>query len=130
MADFDELKIIQTPKDNANDTGMPAPADMFETEKIPAGISSLGDKIKTEFAKWKGYAQPTIDAFNLLVNSLEPLKTFAAKGLEDFYNDLMVPLGKWVLGTGLPDLLNIMTRLYMDVNWGAINKGLTTSESP
>ena len=136
LADFDELDVIQTKKSSTSSTaatpetasdageGMPAYEDMFETKKIPSDLASLGDKIKTELAKWREYAQPTIDAFKLLAVSLEPLKTFVAKGFEDFYNDYLVPLGKWTLGTGLPELLQILTRFNLDVNWSAINKGI------
>ena len=137
LASFDELSVIQTQTastsssssstpDTASNAGegMPAYEDMFETKEIPSSIASIGDTIKTELAKWAGYAQPTIDAFKLLVTSLEPLKTFAAKGVEDFYNDFLVPIGKWTLGEGLPGLLQVLTRFNLNVNWDAINEGL------
>lgn len=118
----DDTSSGTTPTSDAG-AGMPNYEDMFTTQKIPAEISALGDKIRAELAKWAQYAQPAIDVFKLFAVSLEPLKTFAATGLEDFYNDLLVPLGKWYLGEGLPGLLQILTKFNLDVNWSAINKG-------
>ena len=126
---FDELNVLQKPStpgagdsSGAASGGMPTPTQEFTTAKIPSNITALGDSIKAELAKWTQYAQPTAAAFQNLVKSLDPLKTFAAKGLEDFYNHFLVPVGKWVLGTGLPNLLNTTSQLVKSVNWSKLNK--------
>ena len=126
LADFDELKVIQTPKSEKSDAGagMPSYGNMFETQKIPQSLSTVGDKIKAELQEWAKYAQPTKDAFDRLVGSLGPLKTFAAKGLEDFYNDFLKPVGKWVLGKGLPEFLDTTTKIVKSVDWKQLNKAL------
>lgn len=139
ISGFDELNIIQQDSSSTGNAGsgnsvkstgggasagMPSYGDMFQQEKIPGSLSELGDKIKAEMDKWAQYAQPTIDAFNRLVKALNPLKTFAAKGIEDFYNDFLVPIGRWVLGTGLPEFLDITTKLIKEVNWAQLNKAL------
>ncbi len=129
---FDELNVLQkpsedttTPKSSANkNPGMPDYGEMFKNVEIPSGIQSLGDKIKSFFSEWAKYAEPTTAAFQRLVNSLEPLKTFAAKGLEDFYNDFLKPVGKWTLGTGLPEFLDVTTQLVQNIDWSGLNKAL------
>lgn len=135
---FDELNILnkkdtwQAPTVNQADytptvakwNGMPSPSSMFETVTIPASVSSIADKFKKWFADVKKDAEPTIEAFQRLKKALEPLKSFAAQGLIDFYDDFLKPVGKWVLGKGLPQLLDTTTQLVKDIDWNKLNDSL------
>jgi hypothetical protein len=131
---FDELNVLSKPTSDTStpsagtssnkNAGMPSVGSMFQNVKIPAGIEALGDKVKAFFAEWAKYAEPTTAAFQRLVKALEPLKTFAAKGVEDFYNDFLKPVGKWTLGTGLPRFLDITTALVKSIDWSGLNKAL------
>ncbi|WP_444659394.1 hypothetical protein ACRQV7_03000 [Caproiciproducens sp. R2] len=122
---FDEITALSKPTSSSNN-GMPDPTDMFETVKVPDGIISFGDKIKSLFGEWSSYAQPTVEAFNRLTQSLEPLKTFAAQGLTDFYNDFLKPVGIWTLGTGLPRFFDITSALVNKIDWPTLNGAIDT----
>lgn len=120
---FDELNNLNSNKSSSS-SGVPSPTDMFQETNIPSGILSFGDKIKSIFSEWRTYAQPTIDAFNRLKTSLQPIETFAAKGAIDFYNDFLKPIGKWTLGTAIPTMLDTVGKFSKDVDWKSINKSL------
>lgn len=134
LASFDEISVIQqpgTPSSENSGSGASGPGGgldfnvpTLDVSKTTSPIEVMADKMQAAFAKIRQAAEPTIQAFNRFTKSLEPVKNFAAKAFEDFYKDYLVPLGKWVLGKGLPELLDIFTKFNKNVNWGAINKAL------
>ena len=68
--------------------------------------------------------QPTIDSFKRLNEALEPFKTFAWKGLQDLFYNLLVPIAKWTFGTGIPRFIDAISNGMQNINWSAINDGL------
>lgn len=74
--------------------------------------------------KFKTLLQPTIDSLKRLDSVLEPLKNFAAQGLQDFYNNFLVPLGKWTFGEGLPRFIDAITKGLGQINWDRLNNSL------
>lgn len=130
LADFDEIKVIQQPDSSSNSAngagsgGLDFAVPTLDVSKTTSPIEAMADKIQAAFGKIKKSAQPTIDAFNRFTKSLEPVENFAAKAFEDFYNDYLEPLGEWVLGKGLPDFLDTLTRFNKDVDWKTLNKAL------
>lgn len=42
----------------------------------------------------------------------------------DFYTTVLLPLGKWVLEEGLPDLLNVLTNLANTIDWKGLREDL------
>lgn len=104
--------------------GMQSPSTMFKTVKIPAWIQSIGDKVKTSLSGWEKYSEPAKGALEKLWQRLTPFKTFAAKGVQDFYNDFLKPLGIWTLGTAFPKFCDIIGNLANDIDWKALNKAL------
>lgn len=61
---------------------------------------------------------------NLWNNGLQKLGQFTGKALEDFYNSFLVPVGSWVMGTGLPRFIDALNDGLMKINWSKINDGL------
>lgn len=53
---------------------------------------------------------------------LEKICEFTFDTLVDFYQHFLVPLGKWALGEGLPDLLDVGSKLLSKINWDKLNK--------
>lgn len=49
--------------------------------------------------------------------------------LLDFYKKVMLPLSKWVLKKGLPDLLDVMTKLSDSVKWDKIKESFSTLDT-
>lgn len=127
---FDELNKLTEPTSakvpKSKNPGMPSPGEMFQDVKIPSNIQALGDKVKAFFAEWGKYAEPARAALERLWQRLEPFRTFVAKGVSDFYNDFLKPLGIWALGTAFPTFCNIVGNLANDIDWTSLNKALDT----
>lgn len=126
LAGFDKLNVLNEDKDNSNDvetstsTTLPVISPTVNTSSIENSINILSDI----FEKLKQKLQPVIDALKRLKDALEPLKTFTYEALEDFYKDFLRPLSEWVLGTGLPQFIDIITDLIKSINWEKLNKAL------
>lgn len=84
----------------------------------------IANNIIDALLKIKEASEPTIESLKRLGKALEPLKTFVAKGLSDFYHEFLVPVGKWTLGEGLPRLIDALTNGLEKINWGLINDSL------
>lgn len=126
LAGFDKLNVLSEDKDNSDDgetstaTTLPVISPTVNTSPIENSINILSDI----FEKLKQKLQPVIDALKRLKDALEPLKTFTYEALEDFYKDFLKPLGEWVLGTGLPKFIDIITDLINKIDWEKLNKAL------
>jgi hypothetical protein len=124
LASFDELNILQdkiaeSAEDAAGgDSGVGV--DPGAVDEAEESVSALEKTLK----KIKDAAQPVIDAFNRLKDALAPVRDFVAKGIESFYQNFLVPVGKWVLGEALPRLLDILTGLAKSINWDELNTAL------
>lgn len=67
---------------------------------------------------------PLLDAFNNFVNSLKPAVDALSGVLEDFYTLVLLPLGKWTLEKGIPELLDVFTAFNDKVDWEALRQNL------
>lgn len=136
VASFDELNVLQqdtgsaAADQNTPDVSTGAAAGVTADQELGAGVTvspavqAAADTIKGIFSDLQKAAQPTIEAFQRFTESLEPIKDFAAKAFEDFYTDYLEPLGRWVLGKGLPNFLDTLTKFNNDVDWDNLNKAL------
>lgn len=89
-----------------------------ELEKSARKIKDLVDGIKEA-------AEPTRVALERLWNEgLAKFGTFVSTGLQDFYHEFLVPIGKWTLGTGIPMFADAVNNFLLKVNWPAINDAL------
>ena len=59
------------------------------------------------------------------LESLEPVINNVMGIIKDFYNQVLLPLGKWVLEKGLPDLLQVFIDFNNDVDWEGIREKLS-----
>lgn len=85
----------------------------------------LSKKMESLWKTIKDGSKPAIDALKRLWSQgLSQLKKFAWQSLKDFYNHFLVPVGKWVLGTGIPRLVDAFNNGLMKINWQKINDGL------
>lgn len=129
VAGFDEVNTLssQSGSGGANVGGGAATMPDLQkpevdTATIPSKIQEMADKIKGIIGSFD--FQPSIDAVGRFITALEPLKTFSAKGLSDFYNDLLKPIGTWVLGEGVPRFVDTLSKGLEKINWEPINAGL------
>lgn len=116
LAGFDEINQLDISKDEDDSRGFAMSMPDLSTIDM-TGVNTFFENLGTLF-------QPTINAVERLKVSLEPLKSFVAQGLYDFYNNFLVPVGKWTFGEGLPRFIDIMTKGLASINWQSINTGL------
>lgn len=67
---------------------------------------------------------PLLEAFKDWVISMEPVVDAIAGAFEDFYRKVLLPLGKWTLEKGLPDLIDTFKRFNEEVEWDTIRERL------
>ena len=67
---------------------------------------------------------PILTAFKDWVESMKPVVDAIAGSFEDFYNKVLLPLGKWSLEKGLPDLIDVFKRFNDEVEWDTIRERL------
>lgn len=138
LASFDQLNVLErstadagaAPGTGAATGSMPAVsvpvlegeigADIKLSPNVQRVVDTFGDFIDG----LKAAAQPTKDAIQALWGELQRLGGFAWSGLQDFYNDFLKPVGTWVLGEGIPRLVNALKDGLSKVDWEKINGAL------
>lgn len=128
LAAFDELNVLaqDTGNINASDAGTPDAGGIgtdIVTEDIGAEVE-VSPQLLASLDRLKELMQPAAEAAKRLWEELERLGSFVWDGLVDFYESFLVPVGKWVLGEGLPRFLDIITEGLSKVNWQKINDAL------
>lgn len=135
LASFDELNILADNSDSGSSgsgSGSGSGAGGVAGADIP-GLSGGGEMfedvtVNPEIEKFvedlKKAIEPTIEALGRLWDQLQIVGGFAWEGLKDFYNSFLVPVGKWVLGEGLPRFIDAITNGLAAINWQQINDSL------
>ena len=67
---------------------------------------------------------PLLEAFKNWVISMKPVVDAIAGAFEDFYRKVLLPLGKWSIEKGLPELIDVFTRFNEEVEWDTIRERL------
>lgn len=103
--------------------------DFYEHFLKPVGLWVLGEglprflqitKQLVEEINW-GTLQAALKG---LWDALAPFTTNIGTGLLNFYESVLKPITVWTLGTGLPEFLNIMTKLVNSIDWPKIHNAL------
>lgn len=99
--------------------------ELLSDVTVNPAVEEAAQKIKDLLEAIKTAAEPTRKALQQLWDEgLAKLGTFVWTGLKDFYNEFLVPLGKWTLGTGIPMFADAVNNFLLKVNWQAINEAL------
>nr|DAF39868.1 MAG TPA: minor tail protein [Caudoviricetes sp.] len=130
---FDQInkldkKTDTTTTNNKKGTGTGSLGDTVDFGNLAEG-ETVADKVNDKFTKmFKNilkYVEPTLKALKKLYNEgLSRLGNFAWGALKDFYNGFLVPVGKWVMGKGLPEFINALNDGLMNVNFDKIRAAL------
>lgn len=67
---------------------------------------------------------PLLEAFEKVTQSLKPAIDAISGVLSDFYQNVLLPLGKWTIEKGLPDLLEVIQSFADKVDWGKLREEL------
>lgn len=116
LASIDELNN-QSKQDSSGAGGTVSPNDMFEVSPIESKIAGLAgklksilDPIKESLQNWFKNIdfQPLIDSFEKLKTSIEPLAGNIGKGLLWLLENVLEPLGSFVIEDALPEFFNLL----------------------
>lgn len=80
-----------------------------------------------ETVKWADKLDfgPLLEAFERFSESLIPVADALSGILSDLYTEVLLPLGKWTIEKGLPELLDIFTAFNEKVDWDALRDRLS-----
>lgn len=82
---------------------------------IVDNIEDLSEKVK-EWSANLNFA-PLLEAFKNLLVAMQPMIDALMKIVNNFITEVLLPLSKWTLEKGIPDLLNIMSDLINRIDW-------------
>lgn len=89
---------------------------------IAANIRHTAD-VTVEWAKELNFS-PVLTKIQGLVESLVPVFDSLSGIIADFYEKVLLPLGKWTIEKGLPDLLQVFIDFNNKVDWEALRSRL------
>lgn len=116
LASIDELNN-QSKQDNSGAGGTVSPNDMFEVAPIESKIAGLASKLKSILDPIKESLQnwfknidfqPLIDSFEKLKTAIEPLTDNIGKVLLWLLENVLEPLGSFVIEDALPAFFNLL----------------------
>lgn len=119
LSAIDKLNNIATSKKDDDSTSTGTDASDSIDNKIQIADD---DPISKKLSKWSELLAPLKKSLAELKSSFSSFKEFASTLTSDFYEEFLVPLGKWSLSEeGLPRLLDITSRFFNEVNWSNLN---------
>jgi hypothetical protein len=116
LAAFDEINVLQVDKEGAPPGTEPPTIPPPDTEPVESGLDQLKEKIAQFMADLKDLFQPAIDAFGRLKEALIPLGETIWEGLKWAWDNILVPLGEWVITDLLPVFLDLLAAAIETLN--------------
>ncbi len=100
LAGFDQINVLSKQEDNAA-----AGASVLPSGIVPEGLL---DKVQAFKDKMLTFLQPVTDALGRLKDALLPLGETIWAGLKWAWDNILVPLGEWVITDLLPAFLDLL----------------------
>lgn len=120
-------------------------ASLQEYDSMMANVKQKANSIRDSIMEWLGFTKqideetgkvswkltntrgfindikkllaPTVDSFKKLSDALEPLKSFTAYGLMDFYRSFLKPIGEYGFSDLIPGIVDSVTTLVSSINF-------------
>lgn len=97
-----------------------------------AGMENKAQEIADKIAEFFGNIWKAIEPFRDAVKrlwdeGLSKLGNFSWTALKDFYNEFLLPMGKWAFGTvgaGVARLVDVFNDFLNKINWSELNRSL------
>lgn len=130
LAGFDEINSLAFTDDEASGAddgaggGGGADGGIAPLVMPDLDTSVIDGKMATLIGGIQAVLQPSIDALKRLWEAMDPFKAFVAQGATDFFNNFLKPVGSWVMGEGIPRLIDALANGFGAVNWPIINDSL------
>ena len=132
VAGFDQLNILSadTNTGESDDTSVSGTINNAVTPVVSSAsnlksdenaYNKFGDTVKKVFEKINRAIEPVKKSLGRLKEQLDRLGKFAWEGLKNFYTDFLEPVGKWVLGEGLPRFIDAISQMMSNIDWDKVN---------
>lgn len=119
LAPFDELNQISSGSSGSNGTAVIEPINIGNTD------GSVIDKITDSLGGLSGLDLTKMnESLSTLKDTLKPIAEFAWTNIINWYEKFLVPVGRWVLGEGIPGLVEALKSLLEKINWKNLNEAL------
>lgn len=107
----------------ANDNGYRILASIRDIILI---VSDKAKEMSEHLVEWAKHLdfKPLLGKANEWLDSIKPIVESLMGVLEDFFDEVLLPLGKWVLEKGLPDLLQVFIDFNNKVDWESLRANL------
>lgn len=114
-----------TPGSGSTNPGTGSAVDFGSLANGETIIDKTDSKFSKLFQDIVKLSQPALNALKKLWDEgLARLGQFAWNSLKDFFNGFLIPVGKWVLGKGIPDFVNALNDGLMKVNYESLEGSL------
>lgn len=135
LAGFDTISKLSDSSDSDSDSGSSggssgggggaANVDFGAISLDSTALDVLDEKTQKIMDDIQKAVQPTIDALHRLwEGGLSELGSFAQTALQDFYDHFISSVGQWVLGEGLPRLIDLLNQQLSSIDFDKINGAL------
>lgn len=135
LAGFDTISKLSDSSDSDSDSGSSggssgggggaANVDFGAISLDSTALDVLDEKTQKIMDDIQKAVQPTIDALHRLwEGGLSELGSFAQTALQDFYDHFISSVGQWVLGEGLPRLIDLLNQQLSSIDFDKINDAL------
>jgi len=118
LAAFDQINVLQTNKDQQDTGGGGAGGGMALPAVDPISPEMLA-KLEEFKAKAADFFKPLTEALGRLYEALKPLGQTIWEGLKWAWDNILVPLGTWVVSDLLPAFLDLLAEAA-----GVLNEAL------
>lgn len=109
---------------NENQTGLHILENIRDILAVIIHNIRLAADATVEWSKHLDFS-PLLMAFERFTAALVPAFDALSGILTDFYTQVLLPLSKWVLEDGLPDLLDVLTDFVKKVDWEGLRKNFS-----
>jgi len=126
---IDSLKLLWEQLKIVGSFAWDALKDFYNSFLKPVGLWTLGEGLPRFIdAITKGLAaidwQKINDSLHELWNALAPFAINVGEGLLRLWENVLVPLGTWVIGKGFPNFIDGITKLVSGIDWNKLNTSL------
>jgi len=126
---IDSLKLLWEQLKIVGSFAWDALKDFYNSFLKPVGLWTLGEGLPRFIdAITKGLAaidwQKINDSIHELWNALAPFAINVGEGLLRLWENVLVPLGTWVIGKGFPNFIDGITKLVSGIDWNKLNTSL------
>lgn len=91
---------------------------------VDSTAENMGKKFRDALDKIKTALDPTLQSLSRFKEALKPLKDFTFGALESFYQKVLKPIGKWVIGKGIPGFIDCLTKLVESIDYDKVSEAL------